>query len=166
MLLHALLGKAAPGGRRASSFCTQHDKSFAPWLARRQRENEAFSHPQALLVRRRFRPVVSCELRASPRREGNSQFSQPTIRPTKAVALHKQHQAQAVHWRDAISDLTCIASPTASAPKRLCDQGRARLFAPQNGTPMPRDATALLCPPSASYSAILGDHLGACDSSV
>lgn len=64
-----------------------------------------------------------------------------------------------------------MPSPTSSVSqlphrKRLCDQGRARLFAPHYGTPLPRHATVLQNPPYASYSAILGDHLGACVKSV
>lgn len=81
-------------GRRASSFCTQHHKSFAPWqhCSACSRARHFFAHSG-----RRIRPLLSCEL---PTLEGNSQFSQPTIRPTNSSPARAQLTFTTMHRRN------------------------------------------------------------------
>jgi hypothetical protein len=79
---HALLGMAATPATvvRQASALSMIKASHLGFMSRAR-------HFSRALCTRRLRPLVSCELACSPRREGNSQFSQPTIRPTMPVAL-------------------------------------------------------------------------------
>jgi hypothetical protein len=99
LLLH-LVGMPAARGRRASSFCTQHAKSFAPWLPAPERGIFAHSGSGAL------GPAEYALVRAS-HAWGNSQFSQPTFRPTNnSCTNHHNHTVK--HRRNTPN--TCTVS--------------------------------------------------------
>jgi hypothetical protein len=86
--LHACLGMAPATSvaAGASSFCSQHDKSFAPWPA-----SSCPSRARHFFVHSGCGVFGLCPRASLPTSEGNSQFSQPTF------STHEQKQPCTIH---------------------------------------------------------------------